>query len=326
MKNISLAFDLEGQRDSKGEQKQAPLPSVPDLPAYTSFCLFPGTTVFGPFLAYSEHCKFLRPTPLSMEWALKILSSLITAAVCLGLSVCIFPFLFHEPQYNKWMVAYTAAASFRFSHYFISFLSQSSTIASGIGYDRNPDSRVSWSYSVVHPLAVEIPRSIPLVATSWNLPMHQFLKNYVYKPSRHHLGQFSAVLLTFSTSALLHGINFQLSAVLLSVGVYAFIESELRRKLSRRLDACVLDRPCPDSGCEHRHRSRVWWVAVVNVGFVLLNLFHLAYLGLMFDVTDEEEGLQEQGFSRAHTLKKWAHLDFLSHWVAIGTYLISLLL
>ena len=33
------------------------------------------------------------------------------------------------------------------------------------------------SFSVVHPVAVEIPRSMSMVATNWNLPMHKFLKN-----------------------------------------------------------------------------------------------------------------------------------------------------
>ena len=28
--------------------------------------------------------------------------------------------------------------------------------------------------------------------------------------------------------------------------------------------------------------QHVWWVAVMNVGFTLLAMFHLAYLGLMF--------------------------------------------
>ena len=32
-------------------------------------------------------------------------------------------------------------------------------------------------YRVVHPLDVELPRSLSIVVTSWNLPMHIFLKN-----------------------------------------------------------------------------------------------------------------------------------------------------
>jgi porcupine-like protein len=98
MKIISLAFDLEGYPDIKGEQKPASVSSVPDLFSYSSYCLFPGTTVFGPFLTYTDHSKFLHATPLSIRWAL---SSMVVAAVCLGLSVCILPFLLNEPQYNK---------------------------------------------------------------------------------------------------------------------------------------------------------------------------------------------------------------------------------
>ena len=35
-------------------------------------------------------------------------------------------------------------------------------------------------------------------------------------------------------------------------------------------------------------------MVLINVGFVLLNIFHLAYAGVMFDVTSEEAGLQQQ--------------------------------
>lgn len=69
----------------------------------------------------------------------------------------------------------------------------------------------------------------------------------------------------------------------------------LRKKLSQRLDACVLDRPCRESDCEHSNKSGVWWVAAVNIGFTLLNIFHLAYLGLMFGGSEDEEvGLEQQ--------------------------------
>lgn len=66
----------------------------------------------------------------------------------------------------------------------------------------------------------------------------------------------------------------------------------LRKNLSRKLDACVLDRPCRESECEHGNKSGVWWVAAVNISFTLLNVFHLAYLGLMFG--GSEDGLEQQ--------------------------------
>ena len=77
MRNISLAFDLDSQRDGKNEKKPPRLLSIPDLPSYTSFCLFPGTSVFGPFLTYSEHIKFLHPTPMVRNFPMHIVCILI---------------------------------------------------------------------------------------------------------------------------------------------------------------------------------------------------------------------------------------------------------
>ena len=33
-----------------------------------------------------------------------------------------------------------------------------------------------------------------------------------------------------------------------------------------------------------------------------------------------------QGYSMMHTLRKWSHLDFLSHWIVLLTYLISMVI
>ncbi|MEQ2216635.1 hypothetical protein XENOCAPTIV_019584, partial [Xenoophorus captivus] len=57
--------------------------------------------------------------------------------------------------------------------------------------------------SIVKPLSVEMPRSMVLVVISWNIPMSQWLKNYVFKTSM-KLGTFPAILVTYSASALLH--------------------------------------------------------------------------------------------------------------------------
>ena len=64
----------------------------------------------------------------------------------------------------------------------------------------------------------------------------------VYIPARIHIGRFGAILATYFASALLHvsmcahnshrcgsicmqGLNFQLGAVLLSIGLYAYLEN-----------------------------------------------------------------------------------------------------
>lgn len=94
----------------------------------------------------------------------------------------------------RWLAAYSAAASFRFSHYFVSVLSQFGALSSGIGrtgtdnwYDCRDNimradlclisSSFRSEFHVVRPLRIELPRSLGTVVTNWNLPMHVFLKN-----------------------------------------------------------------------------------------------------------------------------------------------------
>ncbi|XP_014673226.1 PREDICTED: protein-serine O-palmitoleoyltransferase porcupine-like [Priapulus caudatus] len=141
--------------------------------------------------------------------------------------------------------------------------------------------------AVARPYHVELPRSLVEVVTNWNVPMHNWLKTYVFKTTR-PLGTFAAVLLTYAASSLLHGLNFQLSAVLLSLGFYSYIEHVLREKLSRYFDACVLARKCkPD--CRHANKQQDPRVFLVNLGFTVISVWHLAYLGLMFDSSSEVE-------------------------------------
>lgn len=129
-------------------------------------------------------------------------------------------------HFLRWLTAYSTAASFRYSHFFICLLSQCSILTAGLGFKLDSDGSVSWyEYRVARPLNVEIPRSLGVVVTSWNLPMHQFLKNCVsyphislfsslftspfsstdvFKPAVTRTGRFGAILVTYIASALLH--------------------------------------------------------------------------------------------------------------------------
>ncbi|KFM71392.1 Protein-cysteine N-palmitoyltransferase porcupine, partial [Stegodyphus mimosarum] len=71
--------------------------------------------------------------------------------------------------------------------------------------------------AVVSAFDIEVPRSLVEVVIWWNVPMHFWLKTYVFKTAR-PLGDFIAILLTYAASSFLHGLNFQLAAVLLSLG------------------------------------------------------------------------------------------------------------
>jgi porcupine-like protein len=92
-----------------------------------------------------------------------------------------------------------------------------------------------------------------------------------------NLGAFQAVFLTFLVSSMLHGMNFGLTVVLLSLGLYTYVEHTLREKLASVFDACIRSRKCP-LDCQHKYKSDQIMVSAVNFGFGVWAYFHLAYL------------------------------------------------
>ena len=61
---------------------------------------------------------------------------------------------------------------------------------------------------------------------------------------------------------------------------------------------------------------------VINGAMSLLCMWHLAYLGVMFDATPSSES----GYNISHTLTKWSNLQFASHWVVLFTYIVTALI
>ena len=95
------------------------------------------------------------------------------------------------------------------------------------------------------------------MVVSWNLPMHRWLKLYVFKQSRSRLGPGAAVMLTYLASTVLHGLTGQIAAVLFSLGAYTWVEHSLRAKLSNIMDASIGARR------EAEQRKRVGSVAAL---------------------------------------------------------------
>ncbi|XP_073177476.1 protein-serine O-palmitoleoyltransferase porcupine isoform X3 [Lepidochelys kempii] len=148
-----------------------------------------------------------------------------------------------------------------------------------------------------------VPSPSTSAATSWDSsprPLPHWLgqdslrrkttSNDVFKNSL-QLGTFSAVIVTYAASALLHGLSFHLAAVLLSLGFITYVEHVLRKRLSVIFDACLLSKRCPP-GCPHRHNTNLW-VRLLNLLFGALAVFHLAYLGSLFDI-DADDTVEEQ--------------------------------
>ncbi|UJR26703.1 hypothetical protein I4U23_008019 [Adineta vaga] len=176
------------------------------------------------------------------------------------------------------------------------------------------------SSAIVKPFHIELPHSLVDVVVNWNLPMHYWLKIYVYMPMKQRYGHLTSILVTYLASALLHGFNFQLSIVLFSIGLFAYVEYGFRRKLANILDACVAARACPSRSSCDKHTYTYWhpMTLILNTFLCLLSLWHLTYLGQLFDNSAQET----IGYSWQHVLDKWARLNFASHLVVIGTYAI----
>jgi len=296
------------------EVKPEVKPQEPDLTRmpgwfeFAGYCLCPGTVILGPWVSFKEYSSIFKDPRWNITWLVKILFTMMFAFMFLTISTCWNPWLIPDSGW-KWWLAYRDAMSFRASHYFVSFMSEASAIAAGFG-GHVVGTQLLWHYSVTQPHNIEVPRSLVEVVVSWNLPMHRWLKQYVFKQTRSRLGPGPAVVMTYVASTLLHGLSGQLAAVLLSLGFYTWVEHSIRDKLSNIMEASIGARR--ETDCRRKHREGSAWVILVNLLFGLLAMFHLAYLGVMFDQSSPE---QVTGYSWSHTLAKWRRLDFTSHWV-----------
>ena len=91
----------------------------------------------------------------------------------LALSTCLITWFIPRQEQSEWIAAYRDAMSFRASHYFVSFISTASAVASGFGSTVNSP---RWEVKVAEPHNIEVPRSLVEVVVSWNVPMHIWLK------------------------------------------------------------------------------------------------------------------------------------------------------
>ncbi|VUZ50566.1 unnamed protein product [Hymenolepis diminuta] len=206
--------------------------SMSFLRHYMSWCGYafsPGSVIFGPWFSFDQYLQANKLTGPSFS---SLFRDLLQSAVsCFIACACIIysTYLSSIIQASyflsfRWINAYVQSQSFRFSHYFVGFFSQAMHQAIGFAAVTNPKSRQSWITALVtNPISVELPRSLVDVVVHWNFPMHIWLKLHIYKPTR-RFGQLPAILLTYAFSSLLHGLNFQLAAVLFSIGIYAYIE------------------------------------------------------------------------------------------------------
>ncbi|EMP26958.1 Putative protein-cysteine N-palmitoyltransferase porcupine [Chelonia mydas] len=297
--------------------------AVPSPVEFMGYIYFVGTAIFGPWSRFHSYLQAVESralgrggagggaAPLSLPWLRKVSRSLLLSVICLLVSTCVAPYLFSYfiplygyRQLRKWLRAYESAISFHFSSYFVGFLSEATATLAGAGFTEEKDN-LKWDLTVSRPLNVELPRSMVEVVTSWNLPMSSWLNSYVFKNSL-QLGTFSAVIVTYAASALLHGLSFHLAAVLLSLGFITYVEHVLRKRLSVIFDACLLSKRCPP-GCPHHHNTdlqdqELLFQAQLWI-FLIPTALGLVQLGLFLEQTGFF--LRRLGASRRTTLSLW---------------------
>ncbi|XP_053202973.1 protein-serine O-palmitoleoyltransferase porcupine-like [Panonychus citri] len=230
---------------------------------------------------------------------------------------------------GKLFIAYCTALQFRTSHYFICHLIQFN--------------HAFWGSNLIvaKPLMVELPRSLVDVVIAWDIPMHQWLKEYVYKPCKNRFDFASSILVTYTISSYIHGFRFEIWSVLLSLGLLTWIESLIRNLLASTFNSCIGAKSCSytkktkinyftiilnhlksfsgysidQPECTRNHKLTPFnsvWVIIINIAFSLLAMFHLAYLGSSFDLNEEQS-------STKHVIETWFNIGFYSHIIGFAT-------
>ncbi|XP_012158171.1 protein-serine O-palmitoleoyltransferase porcupine [Ceratitis capitata] len=241
MKIISIAFEI-GKLNSRN------ILIVPNIFSYFGYIFMPSNLLIGPWVPYSSYLQSLRPKAqlrLSLRWAIWCSLCSVLSLVFLNLSNCIVPLLFLSNQSFIWLSIFRNALSVRCSQYFVSFLSQASITAGGISLQRGEKPNKWLGPMITRPLNIEVPRSLSSAVKAWNIPMHLFLKEFIFSGVYERFNSHSvAILTTYFVSALLHGQYFKIYLVLFSLACFGFVEYKIRNKISVIFNACITSNGC----------------------------------------------------------------------------------
>lgn len=137
-----------------------------------------------------------------------------------------------------------------------------------------------------------------------------------------------AVVTTYLISSLLHGLERRLSAVLLSLAAYTYVEHLMRTKLASKFPRSFYYY----SKIDYSHQSskkylntakkNTWLSWSINIMFTILNIIHLAYLGSIMDmsVSNSGETINQDVFA------PWRNVSYFSHIIMLLMYFISIIL
>lgn len=134
-----------------------------------------------------------------------------------------------------------------------------------------------------------------------------------------HCNRIIAVGTTYLISSLLHGLEPRLSAVLLSLAAYTYVEHKIRTKLAMRFPRTF---SYSSKNYVENSKKRTWISGSFNFVLTTVNIIHLAYLGSVMDmsVRDSDSTTYQDSFL------PWRRVSYFSHFIVLFMYLISIIL
>jgi len=234
-----------------------------------------------------------------------------------------------------------SAYQFRFSWYYVGFLSTALASFSNLLEFENLKEGI---FSVVNPVAVELPTCLSSVTSAWNKPIGNWIKLSIFYPllevGKVKFGHISAnsyfgldprlsyrfiiLMITYILSSLLHGLDIRIFNILFLLGFYTYVQYSFRSRL-----ALIFDKSCiapKNSKYRETLSKSVGFVqnfltTVFQIGFFIINWLHLQYLGcIMMDDHGEDWEPSNEGY-RDLIYALWKGMEFFSLKISLGMFL-----
>jgi len=353
-----------------------------DLLTGLGYILHPASILFGPWTsirAYKNSITNRNSIKLDFLQFFSLKSMcLITLALLLALfsiiqTTCITPYLFQDPypdsdnintlrtltgwklksfrfkylpnfHLNLFLYAFQNALSFRFSWYYIAFVSTLCCILTD-QIEENL-SFLDKLFYVCNPFSIEFPFCLSKVVVDWNRPISKFLKNYVYSPLygnlklkyEHHESHFMflgldprncyvgfSVVISFLISGLFHGLDYRIYIILFCLGLFSYTQHSLRKNLALLYDnknlapntATKLKNQLSDNPVNSFRITKFFINSYYKFIFLIINFIHLIFLGgLMIQDEDFEKNSKNSPILVFRVVwELWKSMHFISFYM-----------
>lgn len=146
--------------------------------------------------------------------------------------------------------------------------------------------------------------------------------------NKKHRNRIIAVGTTYLVSSLLHGLERRLSAVLLSLAAYTYVEHQMRTKLASKFPN-KFSYYAKNKYPHHDSKTYLsslnqnnWYFWSINIMFTILNIIHLAYLGSIVDMSVGNS----YSITYQESFAPWSRVSYFSHFIMLFMFFISIIL